>query len=58
MNNHRLESAIDRAYLELSTATTPELRRGAFHEMQRLIKRRSPGRVAEMEIDQGIDHAD
>jgi len=48
------ESALARAALELSAATTPAARRKAWAELQRLHARRSPKRVRDMEIQRGL----
>ena len=49
-----LESAIDTATLRLATAATPELRREAWSKLQSLVSQRTPERVLEMEIAQGL----
>lgn len=48
------ERAIDRAYLELCCAKTPEDRRAARLRMEALIKARSPAQIARMEAAKGL----
>jgi hypothetical protein len=49
-----LEDRIDKAALELQTATTPKARREAFDRLKQLHQRRTASRVAEMEREQGL----
>ncbi len=54
MTDDELQYEIDQAYLRLCTAQTPEERHEHNAEMCRLIKLRSPTRVAEMERQRGL----
>lgn len=49
-----LERRIDKAALELQTATTPRARRAAMDRLAQLVARRSAARVAEMEREKGL----
>lgn len=49
-----LEAAIDIATLKLSTATTPLQRRGAWDQLQSLVKQRSQAAVESMERRRGL----
>lgn len=52
--DRRLERSIEIAGLECHCAQSPEERRKAWERMRQLIAQRSPERVREMEIEQGL----
>lgn len=49
-----LERLIDRAYMRLQHGKTREIRCQALEEMEALIAKRSPARIAEMERERGL----
>jgi hypothetical protein len=49
VNQNDLENALDAAVLRLHTVDSPEARREAWAEVQKLHAQRTPKRIAEME---------
>jgi hypothetical protein len=52
--DRELENRIDHAALLLHTAPTPDERRMAWETLKHLVGQRTPERVREMEVEQGI----
>lgn len=54
LTDAELEEAIDKQTMLLHTAKTPEERRAAMAELQRLHPQRSKERIAQMERQRGL----
>ncbi len=54
MSEAKVEAEIHAAALRLHTATTPRARRDAWAALLRARDKRSPARIRQMELEQGL----